>query len=171
VIICPKCGAENGKRIKNPVKCCRCWYQFVRTGKVGVNDDGRNGRTDDRLLRSDRVATQSVSEGQTGHQGDVLLPKRTSTGLPGINGGKTTTGIGSKKGRPERLAGKAESAERGKMPVLLEDGKEPVEPSEDEPLMKLCRACEAACTINNGFWVCPDLNGCGLGGQQQGKVE
>ena len=30
MIICPKCGMENGKRVDDPVKCCRCWFQFVR---------------------------------------------------------------------------------------------------------------------------------------------
>jgi ribosomal protein L32 len=30
MIVCPKCGAENGKRVANPVKCCRCWYQLQR---------------------------------------------------------------------------------------------------------------------------------------------
>ena len=38
MVICPKCGAQNGKRNPNPVKCCRCWYQFVRSGNANVKD-------------------------------------------------------------------------------------------------------------------------------------
>jgi hypothetical protein len=28
MIFCPKCGAKNGQRTPNPVKCCRCWHMF-----------------------------------------------------------------------------------------------------------------------------------------------
>ena len=30
MVICPRCGAKNGQRNPNPVKCCRCWYLFER---------------------------------------------------------------------------------------------------------------------------------------------
>lgn len=35
MVICPKCGAVNGQRTADPVKCCRCWYQFKRCGVPG----------------------------------------------------------------------------------------------------------------------------------------
>jgi hypothetical protein len=49
MLICPKCGAENGKRTKTPVKCCRCWYQFVRSG--GENRDNQSGEREREQVR------------------------------------------------------------------------------------------------------------------------
>jgi hypothetical protein len=40
----------------------------------------------------------------------------------------------------------------------------------DEEAVKLCKSCECALGQKNGFWYCPDLTGCALGGKQQGKV-
>ena len=28
MITCPRCGAQNGQRKANPLKCTRCWYRF-----------------------------------------------------------------------------------------------------------------------------------------------
>lgn len=36
MIICPKCGAMNGQRKPNPVKCTRCWHVFVRADTQAV---------------------------------------------------------------------------------------------------------------------------------------
>lgn len=30
MIICPRCGAQNGQRNPNPLKCTRCWLVFKR---------------------------------------------------------------------------------------------------------------------------------------------
>lgn len=47
VIICPQCGAKNGQRTAEPVKCTRCWYRFDREGvngkRVGGTDAGDVG--------------------------------------------------------------------------------------------------------------------------------
>lgn len=59
--ICPKCGAENGKRVKDPVKCCRCWYQFVRGGSNGAG-------------HADAGATGTKPAGQIGGSG-VAVPE------------------------------------------------------------------------------------------------
>ena len=37
MIICPKCGAMNGQRRPNPVKCTRCWHVFAKADKGAVD--------------------------------------------------------------------------------------------------------------------------------------
>src|ERR1700678_4318355 len=39
MVICPRCGAENGQREPNPVKCCRCWFPLHRLAKVMGADE------------------------------------------------------------------------------------------------------------------------------------
>ena len=50
----------------------------------------------------------------------------------------------------------------------------PVPPDfEEESPVKLCRNPDCGRELvasKKGFWYCPDVNGCSLGGQQQGKV-
>jgi hypothetical protein len=40
----------------------------------------------------------------------------------------------------------------------------------DNGNVRVCRACGEPLSQAKGFWVCMDVNGCGLGGQQQGRV-
>lgn len=37
VVTCKQCGAMNGQRTPNPVKCTRCWHRFDRGGLNGVS--------------------------------------------------------------------------------------------------------------------------------------
>ena len=70
MVICPKCGAENGKRNPDPVKCCRCWYQFVRTGNKRMKG-GINGTYQD----DDAGAGGSGEKGKVGGSGvDAPMP-------------------------------------------------------------------------------------------------
>jgi len=59
MVICPKCGAQNGKRNPNPVKCCRCWYQFVRSGQVS----GRGVEARDEALDGEGVSVRNLKDG------------------------------------------------------------------------------------------------------------
>ena len=44
-------------------------------------------------------------------------------------------------------------------------------PEPEPQAAKNCKACGEAMESHKGFWVCMDLTGCAMGGQQQGKAE
>lgn len=57
--------------------------------------------------------------------------------------------------------------------AAVEHGPEPESVGDAEAVAsKLCRNpdCGRSLEAKNGFWFCPDLTGCSMGGQQQGRV-
>lgn len=96
MIICPKCGAENGKRTKTPVKCCRCWYQFVRNGEVshevGAAESNQATRADQECDTPGRVQPGDTDGGQArsrlarqGSRGSDPVTTQASSGEPQHN--------------------------------------------------------------------------------------
>lgn len=68
MIVCPRCGTENGKRVSNPVKCTRCWWRFDRAEQTAAIGSKEVGRADI------RGAGKNAVDGAGGKRNDAAVP-------------------------------------------------------------------------------------------------
>lgn len=223
MITCPRCGTVNGVRIKNPVKCTRCWYVFEKWegANVGLAEIDGGGKVADRGVREgsaggehgaadhrasggkrERVGQDHGGDGSRGGSGTAIeVIELSGRGVEGNADSSSRAITGnvsiSEKSRLGRRAGERQGVEQVSSPAAptenpalvskaimdkLKDicaGKIPnhvqepePEPESEEAEVLYCRIaeCGQAMVQTKGWWVCPDVGGCPMGGIQQKKV-
>lgn len=196
---CNQCGLDWTPRVNHPRACPKCkrydWNQLKRRDNRVTTADRSNrpvtlqtqSREDGRVLRAKRTPStaggdasavlrnEGDSQGRPdteGNRGDsngtekVQVVRSRSKGVSGQGDGKQpkvgVQGV-SRQEAPERLSSDT-GAQSFTETELTEDDLKP------EPPRRLCKACEGALSVKDGHYYCPDLLGCSLGGQRQGKA-
>lgn len=149
---CNQCGLDWDSRIEKPRACPRCKRYDWNEPKKGERREVRHNESRAQVGREVRQGQQSPARTKRSQE----LPHRVEQT---VGSGETV------EPRPDTSVSRDEEA-------VISDEDIPEQEENLEPV-KRCKNPDCAKPLQQvkGWWVCPDVEGCALGGKQQGKIE
>jgi len=152
-------------------ECDRCGWRWIRIeGKTPTHCSHchsrrwNSGAGKDAELRGAGVASPGSPE-RSGNRGTVPVVPSTKSPAKRLHPvQQPRSELAQGRGSDQRPTQSSDAAIHGSSAI----GGSEID--REQTIERLCRACEGQLAQMKGFWVCPDLTGCSLGGQQQGRV-